>query len=101
MSEWIERLQLAVEMDGRSLRKLSLKAGLGPNFLSQLFADQKEPGVNKFLAVLNVLGAESALFVVMGLRFDDADEELVRSVLNLPPDLRKKALRLILALQDD
>ena len=100
-SDWIDRLKLAVEMDGRSKRALSLAAGLGPNFLSQLFTSHKEPGVNKFLSILNVLGAEAALFVVMGLHFDDADEELVNSVLRLPPALRKKALNLVLSLQDD
>jgi lambda repressor-like predicted transcriptional regulator len=89
---WLDRLLIAVERDGRSLRKISSEAGLGPNFLQQMFKDRKEPGVEKLLAVLQVLGTASLLFVLTGRDFTRDDERFLRLVLDMKPAHRSAAL---------
>ncbi len=96
---WIDRLSLAVERDGRSLRRISSEAGLGTNFLQQLFRDRKEPGVEKLLSVLNVLGTSSLLYVLTGREFSRDDEAFLKLVLNMDPALRSSSMAFLQSLR--
>jgi hypothetical protein len=55
MDDWVNRLLLAAEKDGRSDRAISLAAGLGPNFLNELRNLNKAPTVPKVVALANEL----------------------------------------------
>lgn len=80
---WRERLKAAVEADSRSARRISLEAGLGPNFLQQLFKDGKEPGFDKLSAVLGILGSSATLYVAAGIRLTPQAETFLRLALSL------------------
>ena len=92
MSEtWFDRLEKAVKRDGRALRVISKEARCGENFLQQLLKDRKEPGVERFMAILNVLGTASTIYVLTGREFTEDDEAFIRVALNLDPDVRQRA----------
>lgn len=97
--EWITRLQVAIQKDGRSARAISLAAGFGPNYIQQFLRDGKEPGADKLARLLEVLGEQSSLFVLTGVEATAADLEMLRLSASLPPDIRDEALALFRALQ--
>lgn len=100
MSEtWFDRLAIAIERDGRSLRAISQAANCGPNYLQQLMKDRKEPGVERFLKIVKALGTASALYVLTGVDLTRDDEEFFAVVLALKPEVRSEALGFFRALQ--
>lgn len=68
---WHSRLIRAIELDGRSLREISLEAGLGPNYIQQMVKYDKEPGTAKFVRILEVLGSAASLYVTLGIENSD------------------------------
>jgi len=53
--EWFERLKAAIANDGRSLRDISLAAGLGPNYVQQMIKRDQPPKIatrDKLLEIL-------------------------------------------------
>lgn len=92
MSEtWYDRLEVAVKRDGRPLRVISQAAGLGVNYLQQLLKDRKEPGVERFMAILQQMGTASALYVLTGRDFTKEDEAFLKVALDLKPEARQRA----------
>ena len=98
--DWITRLRECVERDGRSMRKLSVEAGLGPNFLQQLFSTRKDPGFGKLARLLNVLGSDAPHYVVSGIRMDREEAEMLRLLRALPEPALRDTARILLALAD-
>lgn len=96
---WFDRLDAAVKQDGRSLRALSIAAGCGPNFLQQMLRDRKEPGVDRFLSILNQLGTGATLYVLTGQEFGKDDEDALKLFLDLDADLRQRAAAILDALK--
>lgn len=92
---WTERLRQAVEEDGRSKRRISLDAGLGPNYVEQTFSRGSSPVQEKLAAILDVLGPEAALFVYTGVRADAQTIQMLDLLSEAPEDLRKSALDLL------
>lgn len=88
---WLDRFREALEADQRSMREVSLKAGLGPNFVQQMLTNGKEPGIEKMIRLLNALGTGATLYVISGIEFSREDEGLLSAVLSLDPDLRQQA----------
>jgi hypothetical protein len=97
--EWQKRFEARVEQDGRSARAISLAAGLGPNFVQQMLKTGREPGIDKFLAVLGVMGTSSALYVLTGQDFTEQDAEFLRLVGGMDPEMKAEALRFFQMLQ--
>lgn len=77
--EWWDRFKAAVAEDGRSLRQLSIDAGVGENYLQQQLK-KHPPGVSVdyFLRVLRALGRDPALHIIAGFKIDPDRDELVR-----------------------
>lgn len=76
MDGWRERLLAAVDADPRSDRAISLKAGLGPNFLNNLRNNETEPGIKKVLKLAQELNVSlAALF--LGQETTPEDEEFL------------------------
>lgn len=101
MSEtWFDRLEKAVQRDGRPLRVISVEAGLGVNYLQQLLKNRKEPGVERFLLILKALGTASALYILTGREFTKDDEAFLKVALDLSPDARQRAGDLFRSLLD-
>ena len=53
----IDRLEDACRSQGISRRALSLKAGFGPNYYSEIMSTGKEPAFSAVFALLDALGA--------------------------------------------
>ena len=97
--DWYNRFVKAIQDDGRDLKAISLAAHCGPNYVQQMIKDGKRPGVDKFLAILNVLGSASALYVLTGLEMTAEDEAFFRAVAKLDPELKAEAYRFFQKLQ--
>lgn len=60
---WRTRLAAAIEQSGKSKREVSLAAGLGANYIQQIFKDGKEPSVSNLLAIAGALNKSVAELV--------------------------------------
>ena len=96
---WYERFVGAIKADGRDLKAISLAARCGENYVQQMIKDGKRPGVDKFMAILSVLGSASALYVLTGLEMTEEDEAFFRAASSLDPDLKAEAYRFFRRLQ--
>jgi len=90
-TEWFDRFVEAVEADPRSLAEISRQAGLGQNYVQQLIKNRKDPGVAKLIAVLDVLGSASILYVVAGIRMSSDDEAFLQAALSLEDPIKEQA----------
>ncbi len=97
---WYERFVGAIKADGRDLKAISLAARCGENYVQQMIKDGKRPGVDKFMAILTVLGSASALYVLTGLEMTDEDEAFFRAASALDPKLKAEAYRFFQTIQE-
>lgn len=98
--DWYGRFVDAIRKDGRDLKTISKAAGCGPNYVQQIIKDNKRPTVDRFMAILHVLGSPSALYVLTGHEPSPDDEDFIRLFSGLDPKLRAEAHRFFRALQD-
>ena len=89
---WFERLVAALEADGRGMRALSLAAKCGPNYIQQMISNGKRPTVDKLLAILDVLGEERALEILIGTRLSKTDIDFIQFFSKLDPSAKDVAL---------
>lgn len=73
---WLERLGKAVAEDGRPPRTISLAAGLGPNYLGELFNKGKVPSIDKLLKLCAELNV-SATTILTGAPVSPESEEML------------------------
>lgn len=94
MSEgWLTRLTEAVRSDGRTPRAISLAAGLGPNYLSELLTKGKVPGIDKLLRLCAELNV-SATWVLTGAEVTTDGEEMLSLLAELSADQQSTLLDL-------
>lgn len=91
---WRARLIDAIEKDERTPRAISLAAGLGPNYLTQMLARGTSPSTSAVVALCDVLGI-SLTYLFTGAEMTPEDEELLRLSGELPE--RRKALLIEMA----
>ena len=92
---WADRLKAAIAKDGRSPRKLSLDAGLGPNYLEQTFSRGSAPTQNKLAAVMDQLGQDAALYIYTGVEMDRETLRFIQLLSDAPAPLRQSVLDLL------
>lgn len=97
---WKERLLLAVKRDGRSARKISRAAGLGPNFVSQLRRADKEPSMENVLKLAAELKVSLA-YVFMGRDDISAEDEQILDILRHKTLEERKAFLTVLGGKPD
>ena len=101
MEGWFDRLKEEVESatdaDGkpRSLRDLSREMEAGVNYVQQMLRDRKDPGAERLVKLLNVLGQESAIYVITGRRTGVEFQEFHAIVSQIPERLRPGALDIL------
>lgn len=95
---WFRRLLEAIDADGKSKRQLSLDAGLGPNFVSQMITSGKEPGIQKVQAILSCIGESTAVYVMTGIKIDSDGLEMLRGYTSLSPADQKNFKSLLRSL---
>jgi transcriptional regulator with XRE-family HTH domain len=76
MEAWQKRLEDSVRADGRKPRAISIAAGLGPNYLSEIFTKGKIPSVDNLLKLCAELHV-SATFVLTGSEVTPESEEML------------------------
>lgn len=92
MEKWRERLIEAIHNDGRSLRAISLDAGLGPNYVNQLIAPtSRGPTAEKLIKLLNTLRV-SPTYIITGSPMTADFEELLRLASQMKPETRQKLI---------
>lgn len=93
----LNRLKEEVSLDGRSFRRISLDAGLGPNFVQQMMKTGKNPGAVKLGQVLDTLDLGAALYVITGVRLSRDEVETASNLSKLPDAIRSQIKGLIAA----
>lgn len=91
---WFDRLIEAIKADGRDMRTISLAAKCGPNYVQQMIKDNKHPGIDRFIRIVNVLGASKAFHILTGKALSDADLEFLATASQLDEDTKKQAVSL-------
>jgi transcriptional regulator with XRE-family HTH domain len=64
---WHSRLIEAIERDSRGYFGLSQAAGLSRNYVQQLVKYGKEPGAAKLVRILEALGTDASLYIILGV----------------------------------
>lgn len=82
---WKERLALAVERSGLSLRAASLKSGHGSSYLHGVMTMGKEPSLVSLGKVADALGV-SATWLAYGVELDAPTEKLLSMYQSLSPE---------------
>ncbi|WP_213506120.1 XRE family transcriptional regulator (plasmid) [Brucella anthropi] len=90
-TSWKERLEVALEKSGMSLRAASLKAGRGSSYLHGIMAHGKEPSLTALTDVAEALNV-SATWLAFGVDLDAGAEELVAQFVKLNPEEQKNIL---------
>ena len=96
MSEpkWQDRLLSAIEADGRSWRAISLAAGLGPHYISQMRQRGTNPtldAADKLCRVLDI----SLVYILTGLELDPEGEEFLRLAASRSSSDRRHLIELL------
>lgn len=73
-SEWRRRLVEAIKASDKSMRSISLGAGLGPNYIQQLLKDGKEPTIGVFAAIAAELNVSVATLMEGAARVENIEE---------------------------
>lgn len=93
--KWFERFVELIEADGRGMKAISLAAKCGENYVQQMVKNGKRPTVDKFMAILDVLGSASAVYVLTGFKLSSADLEIIKRLSSASAE-RRKALSVLL-----
>lgn len=91
--DWRKRLETAVDADGRSLRDISLAAGLSHGYLHGILRDGKEPTLDRFRKICAEMGL-SLSYVLIGTNISPATEDII-SALEADDKTREAVLSLL------
>jgi len=78
-SSWRQRLEAAVLKDDRSLRDISLAAGLSHGYLHGILRDEKEPTLDRFTKICQELGV-SLSYALMGIEITPEVEQIISRI---------------------
>lgn len=95
----LNRLRTLVEADPRSYRKISLDAGLGPNYVQQALSGSKDLTIDNLQALLATLGQSNIIYVLTGISAEPQDLEFLQLILSAPPSVRGSIAQIISAVQ--
>jgi transcriptional regulator with XRE-family HTH domain len=90
---WRSRIEAAVKQDGRSLRDISLAAGLSHGYLHGILRDDKEPTLDRFIRICQELKI-SVAFALLGLHISPDAQRIVK-LLEDRPEARDAILALL------
>ena len=78
-----ERLSGAIERAGKSARRVSLDAGLGPGYVHSIIKERKDPTIDKLIAICDAIPI-SLMYVVYGVDASPHDIEILRALRDHP-----------------
>lgn len=76
---WRDRLDQAVERDGRSLRQISLSAGVSHGYLFGVLREGKEPTLDRFVRICGALDL-SVSYALLGAELTPETEQIVAAL---------------------
>lgn len=82
------------------MRAISMEAECGPNYVQQMIHRRSDPGTDRLVRILQVLGGKSAIYVLTGMDMNERDEQFMKAAAALTPKMREAALRHFLELQE-
>lgn len=91
---WRDRISAAAKRDGRSLRDISLAAGLSHGYLHGILRDSKEPTLDRFARICAALDL-SLTYALMGYDVSPETEALISEIEGSPT--KRAALLALLA----
>jgi transcriptional regulator with XRE-family HTH domain len=103
---WLSRLVAEIEKcqdggKGTAYRQISISAGLGPNYVSQLLGENwKTPSFDNVVRLCEALNI-SITYLVTGAEMTRFDEDLLRQLELLDDHTKKYLLGLLASLQRD
>jgi len=77
--QWRTRIEEAAAADGRSLRDISLAAGLSHGYLYGILRDGKEPTLDRFIRICKALNMNLA-YALMGVHVSQNSLELIQEI---------------------
>ncbi len=85
--DWFTRLKQAIEADGRAHKTISLAAGLGQNYVQQMFAKDQAPKPATLEKILAVLGPDALSAVGSPYPQPEYREADVKAPISMPRDV--------------
>lgn len=99
-TSWQQRLEIALEKSGLSLRAASLKAGRGSSYLhGMLSRKDREPSLAALADVAEALGV-SATWLAFGVDLSASSEELLKQFSQLSEEQQQAVLLLTKSLSE-
>jgi transcriptional regulator with XRE-family HTH domain len=95
-SGWRDRLRREIEAQKRTLRSVSMKAGLGESYVSGILNEMKDPSVERLAAVCNELHV-SLSAILFGTTDTPEQEEFLNLLQRAPDPVRESVLHLLRA----
>lgn len=93
---WRDRIEAAAKKDGRSLREISLAAGLSHGYVHGVLRDGKEPTLDRFIKICKALDMSLA-YALTGVEVSGKTLDLIEAIERGGP--RRDAI--LALLQDD
>lgn len=97
---WRERLADAISRGDKSMREVSLAAGLGPGYVHSILKDGKEPTIEKLIAVCRAADV-SLSAVVYGFDLSPETEDLLSLLAQADDEDRDALLKLLRRKHDE
>lgn len=91
--DWKERLKLAIDNSGKSMREISLASGHGPGYLHSVFTEGKDPKITTLMKVCDAAEV-SLIYILHGMEVAQEDEELLKALYLHPA--KREAIRKLL-----
>jgi transcriptional regulator with XRE-family HTH domain len=93
---WRDRIETLLADRNLSMRSVSMRAGLGENYLVGIMREGKDPSIERIIKVADALNVSLA-WLLYGMEIGPEEEKLLRLFARLP----EKQRRAILDLADD
>lgn len=91
---WRQRLATAVDGSGKSMRAISLAAGMGPGYLHSVIKEGKEPTISSLIAICREIGA-SLGYILLGQDVSSLDEEFLTLITNASEPQKRAILEIL------
>jgi hypothetical protein len=97
---WFDRLVEVLSEKDRSMRAISLAAGKGPNYISQMIKNRKQPSADNLSLILNQFDRDTALYVLTGIKLTQEDLEFLALLSRLPNGVKSHFHAMLLELKE-
>jgi len=92
--KWRQRLAKSLEKSGKSMRYVSIAAGMGPGYLHSILVEEKDPTIESLVKVCKEIQV-SISYVIYGYDVTPIQEEFLRLFELASPDDRQAILTLL------